>query len=159
MKRLIALALCLVVLPAAAHSGHVTAHGFGAGLAHPFVGIDHLLAMLGIGLWSRRQQQPWTLPLVFVTMMAAGALLPGAVPVSDVWIAATVVMVGLLLVAVRLPAWSAIMVVGLFALLHGQVHGHELPGLWSAAGYLSASAILLAAGSLAGVPRAFARGT
>ncbi len=150
MKKILALALCLVALPAAAHGGHAGAGGFAAGLAHPFMGLDHLLAMAGIGMWSRRQEQPLALPLTFIAMMGLGALLPASVVVAEGWIAASVLLTGLLLAAVRLPPWGAGMVVALFALLHGQVHGHELPGFTSAAGYLMASAALLMAGLVAG---------
>ncbi len=154
MKKIYVVALCMLALPAAAHPGHDTVAGFAAGLAHPFMGLDHLLAMLGIGMWSRRQEQPLALPLTFVAMMAAGALLQTGVVVAEEWIAASVVAAGLLLVAVRLPQWGAMAVVTLFALLHGQVHGHELPGVTSAVGYLLASAVLLAAGLSLGKSRA-----
>ncbi|HEY0060604.1 MAG TPA: HupE/UreJ family protein, partial [Telluria sp.] len=66
MKKIFTLALCLIALPAAAHSGHGPELGFAAGLAHPFTGLDHLLAMLGVGMWSRRQGQPLSLPLTFL---------------------------------------------------------------------------------------------
>ena len=146
MKKLLVFALCLAVLPAAAHPGHADASGFAAGLAHPFMGLDHLLAMAGIGIWSRRQDQPLALPLVFLAMMSIGALAFAGIAPPEAWIAASVVATGLLLAVARLPQWGAVAVVGLFGLLHGQVHGHELPGIASAAGYLIASAALLAAG-------------
>lgn len=146
MKKLIAVIVSLAALPAFAHDGHATASGLAAGLAHPFMGLDHLLAMLGIGMWSRRQEQPLALPVTFLAMMAAGALLQGGFVVAEGLVLASVVAIGLLLLAARMPGWGAIVVVGLFGLLHGQVHGHELPGLSSAAGYLVASAALLFAG-------------
>lgn len=151
---ILALTLALAALPALAHEGHAAASGLAAGLAHPFLGLDHLLAMLGIGVWSRRQEQPLALPVTFLAMMAAGALLQGGFVVAEVWVLASVVTVGLLLSAVRMPEWGAIALVGLFGLLHGQVHGHELPGLSSAAGYLVASAALLLAGYRFGPRRA-----
>lgn len=146
IARILALTLSLAALPASAHEGHATASSLVAGLAHPFMGLDHLLAMLGIGMWSRRQEQPLALPVTFLAMMAAGALLQGDFLAAEGWILASVVAVGLLLFAARMPGWGAIAVVGLFGFLHGQVHGHELPGLPSAAGYLTASAALLAGG-------------
>ena len=150
MKKIVGLALCLASLPAAAHAGHGGGAGFLAGLVHPFMGLDHLLAMLGIGVWSRRQDQVLALPLTFLALMAAGALLQGALLVADGWIVASVLAIGVLLVVSRLPGWAALLVASLFALLHGQAHGHELPGVASAAGYLLGSAILLFAGVLAG---------
>ena len=152
MKKILGLVLCVLALPAAAHAGHTTAEGFAAGLAHPFMGLDHLLAMVGIGMWSRRQEQP--LALTFVVMMAVGALLQAGFAVTEGWIAASMVATGLLLAAVRMPLWSAMMVVSLFALLHGQVHGHELPGLASGAGFLLACAVLLGVGLSLGRPHA-----
>ena len=154
IKKILGLLLCVLALPAAAHAGHAPAEGFAAGLAHPFLGLDHLLAMVGLGMWSRRQEQPLALPLTFVAMMAVGALLQTGFTVAEGWIAASVVATGLLLAAVRLPLWGAITVVSLFALLHGQVHGHELPGLASGAGFLLASAVLLGVGLSLGRPRA-----
>jgi urease accessory protein len=143
MKKILVFVLCLAALPA-------TAAGFAAGLAHPFMGLDHLLAMLGIGIWSRRQEQPLALPLTFIAMMAFGALLQAGVVVAEGWILASVVAIGLLLVVARLPKWGAVALVALFALLHGQVHGHELPGLASAAGYLLSSGTLLIMGIMIG---------
>lgn len=146
MKKYLALAICLVALPAAAHPGH--AASFAAGLAHPLTGLDHLLAMLGMGIWSRKQGQTLAIPLAFVLMMATGALAQSGVAAPESWIAASVVLTGLLLVAKRLAPAAALMVAGGFALMHGQAHGRELPELASAAGYLLASAALLLAGSL-----------
>ena len=148
IKKILGVALCVVALPAAAHAGHGGSIGFLAGLAHPFMGLDHLLAMLGIGMWSRRQGQSLAMPLTFLALMAAGALLQGALVVADGWIVASVLAIGALLMAARLPGWAALLAVSLFALLHGQAHGHELPGVASAAGYLLASAVLLLAGGL-----------
>ena len=153
MRQILFFALCCVVLPAVAHPGHADASGLAAGLLHPFMGLDHVLAMVGIGMWSRRQEQPLALPLVFVAMMAIGAMAPGGFVVANSSIAASVAATGVLLAAVRLPQWGAVAVVAAFALLHGQVHGHELPGVASAAGYLLASAALLAAGLAIGKSR------
>ena len=151
MKKLLAFALCLsVALPAAAHPDHAGA-GLLAGFAHPFTGFDHLLAMLGVGLWSRQQGRVALLP-AFVLMMAAGALIQIDVPV-EMGIAASVALIGALLAAaVRLPAGAALALVGAFAFLHGQAHGRELPQLASAAGFLLASGGLLLAGRALGSP-------
>ena len=146
MKKYLALALCLIALPAAAHPGHAETSGFMAGLVHPLTGLDHLLAMLGIGLWSRKQQQPLALPLTFIGMMALGAFAQIGLAAPESWIAASVLLTGVLLASKRLPPAVAVGVVGLFALLHGQAHGRELPDLSAAAGYLLASAALLLLG-------------
>jgi len=145
------IALLVVSVPAAAHGGH--GESFAAGLAHPFTGIDHVLAMLGIGLWSRRQEQPLAMPLTFIALMALGALVQLPMAVPEALLAATVVAVGVLAAVGRLPQGAAFALVGLFALLHGQAHGRELPAMASAAGYLISSAVLLAAGRYLGRPR------
>ncbi len=109
-----------------------------------------LVALAGARrVFGRRQEQPLVLPLAFLALMAAGALLQGALVVGEAAILASLAAIGLLLAA-RVPKWSAVAMVGLFGVLHGQVHGHELPGLASAAGYLSASAALLGAGLIIG---------
>ena len=153
MKKLIPFALCLLALPAAAHPGHAEASGLMAGLAHPFTGIDHLLALLGVGLWSRQQQRGAWLPLAFIVMMALGAVVQIDIPI-EMGIAATVLLTGALLAAaVSLPAAAGVALVGTFALLHGQAHGRELAGIASMAGFLLASAALLVTGRALGGPR------
>lgn len=152
MKKYLMLILLVACVPAAAHGGH--GDSFGAGLAHPFTGIDHMLAMLGIGLWSRRQQQPLAMPLTFVALMALGALVQLPLALPEVLLAATVVAIGALLAAGRVPRGVALILVAAFALLHGQAHGRELPAIASAIGYLMSSGVLLAGGRCLGRPRA-----
>jgi urease accessory protein len=153
MKKILTILLMLACVPAAAHNGHALETGFAAGMAHPFSGVDHLLAMIGIGLWGRKQGQPLAVALTFVVMMAAGALFQVPLPLPDSLLSATVLAVGVLLAVARLPSGAALVVVGLFALLHGQAHGRELAGTASAAGYLAASAALLMVGRCLGRPR------
>lgn len=149
MKKLLTLVLFLIALPAAAHPDHASAAGFAAGFAHPFTGLDHLLAMFGVGLWSRRQQHGAALPLTFLLVMAAGAFAQVELPLLEGSIAATLAVLGLVLVAaLRLPAGAALVMVAGFAFLHGVAHGREVPGVASAAGFLLASAALLMAGRL-----------
>jgi urease accessory protein len=113
MKKILTIFLLLACVPAAAHGGHGLETGFAGGLAHPFTGIDHLLAMIGIGLWSRHQEQPVALPLTFIAMMAAGALFQVPLPLPESLLAATVLAVGVLLATARLPSAAALAVVGL----------------------------------------------
>ena len=155
-------ALLLASAPAFAHPGHVEHAGFVAGLAHPFGGIDHLLALLAVGIWSARQRSS-TLPAVFLAMLGAGAL-AGTVgvrrPALEGGIALTVLLAGLLAAGtVRLPVLMAGTIAGAFALWHGNAHGLEIAGWKGAAGFLLASAALLAAGGmLARLPLARAMG-
>lgn len=138
--------------PALAHGGH--ADGLGAGLAHPLLGMDHLVAMLAIGLWAAQARftRAWWLPAAFIGGMAGGIAL-GVATMSPAWIepgvAATVLILGLVVaLAVPMRAALALPLAGGFGLLHGLAHGSEIGGslLLTAAGMLAASAALHAAG-------------
>ena len=154
-KLLLTLGLLLSPTVALAHTGHDHA-GLLAGLAHPLLGLDHLLAMLAVGLWAA--QQPghgrWLLPLSFVLSMLVGGLLGfNAVqwPVLEGAISTSVLALGLLVaLAVRLPLALASALCALFALSHGLAHGLELPSAaspWAyAAGFVAATALLHAGG-------------
>ncbi|HLO94501.1 MAG TPA: HupE/UreJ family protein [Burkholderiaceae bacterium] len=105
-----------------------------AGMAHPFTGADHLLAMLGVGLWSGLSLgRRWLAPLAFVVLLVLGALTASAstllLDVQEPLIAASVLALGLL-VALRWswPPAAAAALVGLFAWGHGLAHGQELGG-------------------------------
>jgi urease accessory protein len=146
-----------VALPAAAHPGH-GGDGFVAGLVHPLTGLDHLLALLAVGLWSRQQRHGVVLPPVFLVAMALGAASAGAglvLPALEAAIAATVLVLGGLAACApalqrRLPPQLAVIVVGCCAFVHGVAHGRELAGMGSGAGVLLASAALMALGALPG---------
>ncbi len=154
-KTLFALALFLSPAVAFAHAGHDHS-GLMAGLAHPVFGLDHLLAMLAVGLWAAQQSGAarWALPLTFVGTMLIGGLLGFnglEIPLMETGIAASVLAFGLLVaVAIRLPMAISIALTALFALTHGVAHGLELPELASpwgyAAGFVMATAALHGAG-------------
>ncbi len=147
-------ALCLLALPAMAHPGHGEHAGFLAGLAHPFTGVDHLLAMLGVGIWGGQQRRGLAQPATFLGMLLLGALAGMAgltVPGLETGIAATVALVGLAIaLALALPNWLGMGLVGVFALAHGNAHGQELPAASAAFGFMLASAMLLFAGRFIG---------
>jgi len=154
-KILIATTLLLSPALAFAHPGHDHA-GVMSGLAHPLFGLDHLLAMLAVGLWAAQQQGAarWALPLTFVATMLFGGLLGFAgieMPLMETGIAGSVLALGLLVaLAVRPPVAIAVGLTALFAASHGVAHGLELPALSSpwgyAAGFVAATAALHAAG-------------
>lgn len=157
MKKIaaVAAALALTSTAAFAHTGAgAHSHGFLSGFAHPFTGLDHLLAMLAVGAWSVRQPNAKWLPATFIGMLLVGVATGAAgitVPGLETGIALTVALMGVLLaVAVRLPAAASAVMVGAFALLHGNAHGHELPQAVSAAGLLIASSLLVYGGNLLG---------
>lgn len=142
----------LLTSTAQAHTFGATGGGLAQGFAHPFLGLDHLLAMLAVGLWAAQLggRARWAVPAAFVAMMAVGGLLAlssVALPRVEAGIVVSVLVLGLLITtATRLPTWVGAMVVGAFALFHGHAHGTELPmqaSEWAYGfGMLAASALL-----------------
>ncbi|CAI8841866.1 Protein HupE [Pseudomonas sp. IT-P74] len=156
LKRILgALALLLTPALAFAHPGHDD-NGLIAGIGHPLGGLDHLLAMLAVGLWAAQQQGAarLALPCTFVGCMFIGGLLGFEglnLPALESGIAASVLALGLAVaLAVRPPLVMALGATALFALFHGVAHGLELPDMsspWTyAAGFVAATAVLHAAG-------------
>ena len=145
---------------AQAHPGH-DGGGFVNGFAHPLHGPDHLLAMLAVGLWAAQLggRAKWAVPASFVGVMALGGALGMAgvgLPVAEQGIAASVLILGLLIAAaVRLPLAAGLAVVGIFALCHGYAHGAETPETATdavyALGFAGATALLHACGFGLGV--------
>lgn len=143
--------------PAFAHTGvGAHGHGFAAGFLHPLMGLDHMLAMLGVGVWAAQlgKRAVWLVPAAFVAVMVAGAglALSGIVmPMVEFGIAGSVLAIGALIAfGTRLPVGVAMGLVGLFALFHGHAHGTELPGFAHpaayGAGFVAATALLHAGG-------------
>lgn len=148
--------------PALAHTGVGAVHGFGAGLLHPLFGVDHVLAMVAVGLWAGLTggRARFAYPLAFVGMMVlsglwgmSGAALPGV----EIGIAVSVVVLGLAIALRATPPLAAgAAACAIFAIFHGHAHGAELPqgssGLGYALGFVLATAALHGAGLwLAGV--------
>ena len=154
MKKTAFLFAALLFAPALAHAhtGLGDTHGFTHGFEHPLFGLDHLLAMIAVGLWAAQAggRALWAVPLTFVSVMALGGALGIAgvpVPLVEQGIATSVLLLGLLIaLAVRLPLGFSIPLVGLFATFHGTAHGAEMPsdasGLAYAAGFILATAAL-----------------
>jgi urease accessory protein len=143
--------------PAFAHTGiGEHGHGFVAGFVHPLMGLDHMLAMLGVGVWAAQlgKRATWLVPTAFVAVMIAGAglALAGApLPMVEFGIAGSVLVIGTLIAfGTRMPVGLAMALVGLFALFHGHAHGTELPGFAHpaayGAGFVVATALLHVAG-------------
>lgn len=109
--------------------------GIFAGLLHPIMGIDHLLAMVTVGLLSAQMggRAIWTVPATFVAVMAVGGILGilgVPLPFVEYGIALSVVALGIALFSPKkLPVWLTMVFVGLFALFHGHAHGTELPAI------------------------------
>jgi len=144
-------------LPALAHAGHAEIPGFVAGFLHPFSGVDHVVAMLMVGLWAatiggRAMTQ---LPAVFLAGMALGFLVGDvAIPGVEAGIlASTVLLAALAALALPMRRMVAMPLIGIAGLLHGHAHGAE--GVIAASygvGMLAASALLLLTGTLLAAP-------
>jgi urease accessory protein len=156
--RAAACAAVLVAMPGAAfaHPGAGDAHGFLHGFAHPVGGLDHVLAMVAVGLFAARLggRALWLVPASFVLMMVAGAawaLAGHGLSFVEAGIALSVVAFGLVLALGRsLPDGIAAALVGVFAVFHGYAHGAEIPadasGFAYGAGFVLATALLHASG-------------
>ena len=157
------LAGMLVIFPtlALAHVGVGATSGMGAGFAHPLTGLDHILAMAGVGMIAAYMggRALWLLPLSFVAMMAVGGLLGvGGMPLPyfEVGIATSVIAFGALIAArLSMPLMATMAVVAFFAIFHGHAHGTEMPataaGLTYGIGFMLATALLHAAGIAVGI--------
>lgn len=156
--QLVTLALFALSLPslAHAHTGIGHASGWVHGLAHPIGGLDHVCAMIAVGLWAAQMggRAVWLVPLTFAAVMALGGVLGMAViPLAFVeqGIVMSLLVLGVLIAAtVRLPLAVSATMVGIFALFHGYAHGAEMPqsapGLAYAAGFILSTVLLHASG-------------
>ena len=155
-KGLFAAALLVATGSVFAHPGHEHASSFMSGFSHPMGGLDHLLAMVAIGLWaaSLGGRALWAIPVAFVMTMIFGGGLAVAgmsVPFVEQGILLSVIVLGaLVLFAKRLPTLVCAAIAGAFALFHGAAHGMEMPltanGLQYALGFALATAGLHAVG-------------
>jgi urease accessory protein len=161
--RATATAIATLLLPTAAwaHPGHDTTVGFVQGFVHPVTGIDHVLAMIAVGLFAVNLggRALWAVPLSFVAVMAVGGALGVAgiaVPFVEAGIAVSVIVLGLA-VALRWqwPVAGAMALVGVFAIFHGHAHGTEMPldasGIEYGLGFMLATVLLHVVGIGAGL--------
>lgn len=162
LRRIALVAVLFMPMMAEAHPGH-TGFALRDGFLHPWLGLDHLLAMLAVGLWARQKQglraggqqprSPGSLlmpPALFVLAVAAGAIVGeriGGSGVVESLIAASLIALGTLLAVARgLPLAMSMVLVPATGLVHGWAHGAEMPADASMqayfAGFLSATALL-----------------
>lgn len=152
------LALVLLGINGIAHA-HTTGlphMDFATGFGHPLGGLDHVLAMVAVGLWAVQLggRALWLVPLTFVLTMAVGGLfgfLGIPLPMVEMGIAGSVLILGVLVaLASRLPLAASMALVGVFALFHGYAHGAEMAAessaLWYSLGFMLATALLHGAG-------------
>lgn len=137
---------------AEAHVEKGEAIGFLTGLRHPISGLDHVLAMISVGLWGAQLGTPavWVLPVAFPMVMALGGmmgLMGIPLPGTEYGIAASMILLGaVVLFELKPPLWVAGSLVAFFAIFHGHAHGTELPpgqnGLLYSMGFVCATGLL-----------------
>jgi urease accessory protein len=137
---------------AEAHTRNGEASGFLSGLLHPISGLDHVLAMIAVGLWGAQLGSPaiWLLPVAFPMVMAFGGtmgLLGIPLPGTEYGIAASMILLGgVVLGQLKPPLWAAALLISFFAIFHGHAHGTELPpgqdGLLYSMGFVCATGCL-----------------
>ena len=145
----------LTPLPLAAHEGG-SAAGLISGLLHPVTGLDHVLAMVAVGIWGAQLGAPaiWVLPVTFPMVMALGGmagLLGLSLPGVEVGIGLSALLLGAMVAMERRPDLrAAATLVGFFAVFHGYAHGTELPdgqsGLLYSIGFVVSTGLLHGAG-------------
>jgi urease accessory protein len=157
------LLLLLAMMPseAFAHIVKGEAIGFVSGFEHPISGLDHIIAMVAVGLWGAQLGAPaiWLLPVTFPMVMAFGGflgLIGVPLPGSEIAIALSGVCLGTaVLTEFRPPLWVAAVLVGIFGLFHGYAHGAELPpgqnALLYSIGFILATGLLHATGITIGL--------
>jgi len=158
---LVGASLLLSASVAEAHVGTGGASGFAAGFFHPITGLDHVVAMIAVGLWGAQLGKPaiWMLPITFPLVMAFGGflgLLGLPMPGVEIGIALSGVLLGAtVLTETRPPLFAAATLVGVFAIFHGYAHGAELPlgqnALLFSLGFVIATGLLHAVGIVIGL--------
>lgn len=156
---LLALPALAAATPAAAHVAHGVAGGLTAGALHPLGGVDHLLAMVAVGIWAAQLggRALYGLPLAFLAAMALGGTAGlaglGAAPVELAIVGSVAVLGAAIAFGRAVPGLLAAGVVALFGAVHGHAHGLELAhgadAIAYSAGFLAVTAALHAGGLLA----------
>jgi urease accessory protein len=152
MRIFFAVSFALLSSSTFAHTGVGSTSGLIHGLSHPISGIDHILAMVAVGIFAANLggRAIWAVPLTFITLMAVGGVLGisgGPVPFVELGIAVSIIVLGFA-VAVQWdwPVAAAMTLVGVFAIFHGHAHGTEMPvyaaGAEYAAGFVVATGLL-----------------
>lgn len=137
----IAVGVLIFATPAEAHTGTGLPGGFISGFRHPLSGLDHLLAMISVGLWGAFLGRPlnYALPVIFPVVMVGGAALGMygvPLPPVEIGIALSVLVLGgCIALSVKAPVWAGSLIVATFAVFHGYSHGRELPSAADPIGY------------------------
>lgn len=157
---LVVVAPLLAASGASAHTGHETGFSLIDGALHPLGGIDHLAAMISVGLWAALAggRRVWIWPLAFVLMMLVGGFIGHAgvaLPAVESVIALSVIVLGLAVaLGFQAPIAVGVVLIGPFAIFHGHAHGAEAPtaGWYGyATGFVLSTALLHAIGIAIGL--------
>jgi urease accessory protein len=161
-------AITALTTPAFAHTTPGQAQGFVTGFLHPLSGLDHILAMVAVGIWGAQLKRPaiWILPVAFPLVMSFGGLLGirgVPLPGVEIGVAASAVVLGIVIaLELRPPLWVAALIVSAFAIFHGHAHGTELPKaaapLTYALGFVLATGLLHVSGITIGLVDLFPSG-
>jgi urease accessory protein len=151
-----------------AHHPEGVAGGFASGFLHPLSGIDHILAMVAVGIWGAQLGAPsiWALPIAFPLVMSIGGALGVRgvfLPGVEIGIAASALLLGFMIFReTKPPIYLAAAIVGFFALFHGYAHGTELPHaanpLAYGVGFVIATGLLHMSGVALGLIHRWPRG-
>lgn len=154
-------ALLLFPGMAIAHTGIGDTSGFLHGISHPITGIDHLIAMLAVGLWAGQMggRAVWIVPSAFVSVMLLGGIMGFTgifMPFIEEGILVSILVLGVLIAgAFRFPLPAGMALVGFFAIFHGFAHSAEIPASVGAAsyylGFALATALLHMVGLVSGL--------
>lgn len=152
MRKLLAAAVVLFSTSAFAHTGAGEASGFMHGFMHPVGGLDHVLAMIAVGVLAFviGGRALYALPLSFMVAMLVGGFMGMTgmeLPMIEAGIGGSIVVIaGLAALGYAMPVWAYSLIVGFFAIFHGFAHGAEMPV--EASGYEYAAGFFLATGLL-----------
>ncbi|MCP3678214.1 MAG: HupE/UreJ family protein [Deltaproteobacteria bacterium] len=153
----------ILLLPSLVYAHTGAGHGAGLlhGVGHPIGGLDHLLAMVAVGIWAAQTsgRALWAVPATFITVMVIGGAIGitgMAIPLVEEGIVISVLILGVFIAAaLRLPLSASSAIVGLFALFHGYAHGAEMPvalsGLSYGIGFVLTTAVLHISGIFFGL--------
>jgi urease accessory protein len=141
--------------------GVVGEGGLLSGMIHPVTGLDHVVAMVAVGLWGAILRAPaiWILPIAFPLIMTVGAvlgILEVPIPGIDLGIAASSIVLGVMVAgSFRPPLWIAFLLIAFFAICHGYPHGSAMPDfgvpLLYAAGFVISTGLLHVSGITLGL--------
>ena len=158
MKKLLSIiAVTSIIFPSISYAHQSSGGGFLAGLSHPVLGFDHLLAMLSVGVLSAQMsgKSLWSVPTAFVSIMLVGGVMGlNNIPLISIEIGISISVLALgiaLTIEKKIAPILAMCFVGFFAIFHGYAHGMEMPHLANPTQYVLGFIVGTAGIHIAGV--------